>query len=220
VAAVSCSPPRLRAPGHGTTHDEARVKNLTGGEKIKVRHLYGHPFEFRPTFKLVFISNHQPAIGHLDPAWRRRMHVIPFEFVPEEIDKDLELRLFEQEGGAILQWLIDGAVAYHSRGLDQPQVVRDATADYFDTQDPVGRWMNKFVTITGNPEDRATVSDLKAAYNGWAVMEQYPVYKPAPFGTLLKRKFQGMSRVSYYRTEADRGYRGITLSTDTTGGLV
>ncbi|MEY6569847.1 DUF5906 domain-containing protein, partial [Streptomyces sp. PGLac3x] len=52
--------------------DEARVKLLTGGDKIKARRMRQDYFTFTPTHKLWLLGNHRPEVGTGGHAfWRR-----------------------------------------------------------------------------------------------------------------------------------------------------
>ena len=68
---------------------ESRIKALTGGDRISARVMRGDPFEFSPVFKLWIAGNHRPVLRNPDPAMRRRLHLMPFTFVP--IKPDLKL---------------------------------------------------------------------------------------------------------------------------------
>lgn len=61
--------------------DEARVKHLTGGDRIKARRMRQDPFSFEPTHKLWLLGNHEPEVGTGGFAFWRRMRLIPFERV-------------------------------------------------------------------------------------------------------------------------------------------
>ncbi|MCW1002714.1 hypothetical protein OJ603_10885, partial [Streptococcus anginosus] len=55
----------------GNRLDEGLVKQLTGGDSIVARHLYGSEFEYTPTFKIFMATNHKPLIrGTDDGIWR------------------------------------------------------------------------------------------------------------------------------------------------------
>ena len=101
-------------------------------------------FEFRPRFKLVIIGNNRPNLNHVDEAMQRRLHLIPFNvIIPEgERDRDLPAKL-EKELPGILAWMIEGAKLWHRDGLNPPSIVRAATKQYFETEDLFAAWARR-----------------------------------------------------------------------------
>src|SRR5262249_49341569 len=65
---------------------ESKIKHLTGGDRIRARHMRQDFFEFDPTHKIVIVGNHRPALRNVDEAMRRRLILIPFDAViPPEV---------------------------------------------------------------------------------------------------------------------------------------
>src|SRR5690606_25974113 len=97
---------------------EAKVKNLTGGDKVSARFLYQDFFEFWPQFKLFIAGNHRPALRNVDEAMRRRMHLIPFTVTipPDRRDGKLGEKLLAERNG-ILAWMLEGCLAWQREGL-------------------------------------------------------------------------------------------------------
>ncbi|MFC7472435.1 phage/plasmid primase, P4 family [Actinomadura keratinilytica] len=61
----------------GDRFDEARVKLLTGGDRIKARRMRQDFFSFEPTHKLWLLGNHRPEVGTGGFAFWRRMRLVP-----------------------------------------------------------------------------------------------------------------------------------------------
>lgn len=119
---------------------ESRIKALTGGDRISARVMRGDPFEFSPVFKLWIAGNHRPVLRNPDPAMRRRLHLMPFTFVPIKPDlKLMEALRVEREG--ILQWAVEGCLAWQKKRLKPPKVVTEATDEYFEEQDSLAAWV-------------------------------------------------------------------------------
>lgn len=97
---------------------ESKIKALTGGDKIAARFMRQDFFEFTPQFKLIVAGNHKPGLRSVDEAVRRRLNLIPFVVtIPEnERDKDLGHKL-KTEWPRILQWAIEGCLAWQRQGL-------------------------------------------------------------------------------------------------------
>jgi putative DNA primase/helicase len=146
---------------------EAKVKALTGGDRIRARYMRRDFFEFDPTHKLVIVGNHRPALRNVDEAMRRRLLLIPFDAVipPDARDPNLAEKLLA-ERSAILRWMIDGCLAWQANGLGPPARVLGATDDYFETADALGRWLDERC-ISGANESMARVAAF-ASWKGWA----------------------------------------------------
>ena len=84
---------------------EATVKYLTGGDRISARELYGRRFNFKPSHKVVLVTNHRPRVRGTDHAIWRRLRVVPFGVVipSAEQDPSLRRRLVEEDGAAVLR---------------------------------------------------------------------------------------------------------------------
>ena len=57
---------------------EAKIKTLTGGDRVRARFMRQDFFEFVPQFKLWIAGNHKPHLRSVDEAIRRRFHLLPF----------------------------------------------------------------------------------------------------------------------------------------------
>src|SRR5262249_23109446 len=70
--------------------DEAKIKTMTGGDKMTARFMRCDLFDFVPKFKLWIVGNHKPILDNVDEAMRRRMLLVPFtvQIPPEERDGD------------------------------------------------------------------------------------------------------------------------------------
>jgi putative DNA primase/helicase len=130
---------------------ESKIKTLTGGDRIRARFMHQDFFEFDPSFKLFVGGNHKPGLRGVDEAIKSRMNLVPFTVtIPRgERDKQLPEKL-KAEWPAILQWAINGCLAWQLQGLMQPDVVRKATDEYLNEQDDIGRWIDECCVIGPN----------------------------------------------------------------------
>ena len=121
---------------------ESKIKWMTGGDRIKCRHLYKDFFEFDPQFKLWLATNNLPAVsGSDDAVWRRMMVVeFPISIPPEQQDKDLLGKLIAELPG-ILNWSLKGYRQWKEMGLCPPAQVLKATTSYRDENDVVQQWL-------------------------------------------------------------------------------
>ena len=151
----------------GRRWDEAKLKSMTGGDKLTARFMRGDFFDFTPKFKLVIIGNHKPRLDNVDEAMRRRLLLVPFtvQIPPEERDPELAEKL-EAEWPAILRWAIDGCAKWRRDGLRPPKIVTEATADYFEDQDTMKQWMED-CTCDAGQFAFIRASELFASWRTW-----------------------------------------------------
>ncbi|MFJ2745818.1 phage/plasmid primase, P4 family [Streptomyces sp. NPDC087440] len=157
----------------GDRFDEARVKLLTGGDRIKARRMRQDFFSFAPTHKLWLLGNHRPEVGTGGYAFWRRIRLLPFERVVADhlkIDNLADV-LVAEEGPGILHWLITGATRYLTgpRDLTGPQQVQTATTSYAETEDHTGRFLSECCLL--DPAMRAEQRSLYTSYRSWCEME-------------------------------------------------
>jgi P4 family phage/plasmid primase-like protien len=133
---------------------EAKLKQMTGGDPIKARFMRQDFFTYSPQFKLMFAGNHKPAIRNVDMAISRRFHLIPWLVtIPKnEQNKKLSDDL-KAEWPGILQWMIDGCLAWQKQGLKPPKAVNSATQEYLDSQDTVQNFFDDCCVIARNESD-------------------------------------------------------------------
>lgn len=141
---------------------EARIKQMTGGDPVTARFMRQDFFTYTPQFKLTIAGNHKPVLRNVDEGARRRFNIVPFLHKPAKPNQKLEDKLRE-EWPSILDWMIDGCLDWQSNGLVRPQVVVDATADYFAEQDLLAHWLAE------RCEERATAeAPSSALYRDWS----------------------------------------------------
>ncbi len=147
---------------------EAVVKMLTGGDTVSARELYGRRFNFKPSHKVVLVTNHRPRVHGTDHAIWRRLRVVPFDVIipPERQDPALRLRLVEEHGTAVLAWLVQGAVAWHKEGLGDVAAVSSATEAYRAAEDVFGAWLAE-CTVEVDRTVRTKVGDLWESWKSW-----------------------------------------------------
>lgn len=148
----------------GKRWDESRIKQLTGGEPVTARFMRQDDFTFRPQFKLLFVGNHKPEIRAIDDAMRRRIQLVEFTRQPARVDPELGAVL-RQEWPQILAWMLEGCRAWQQLGLAPPAAVQAATADYFATEDALGRFLLEDCERGDHVEE---VQTLFGAWQRWA----------------------------------------------------
>ena len=129
--------------------DEAIVKQLTGGDTVTARYLYGREFEFKPEFKLIMATNYKPRIRGTDSGIWRRIRLVPFTQTIPEDKQDLQLPdKLRAELPGILNWALEGlrrwmqaSAGGKRRGLPPCAAVDNATAEYRGEQDRLKQFL-------------------------------------------------------------------------------
>jgi putative DNA primase/helicase len=145
---------------------ESRIKELTGDDVLTARFMRQDFFEFRMTQTHVIVGNYKPRLRGGDAALARRFVLVPFlaKFEGAGRDPDM-LKKLRAEGPAILQWMIDGAVTWHSDGLNIPATVSAASADYMSDNDDVAVWIDE--CCTRYPDASAKANSLYESFAHW-----------------------------------------------------
>ncbi len=127
-------------------------------------------------------------------------------FTPETRDNTLPGK-FMEEAPAILQWIIRGCLEWQRQGLNPPEIVLEATAEYFDEEDPIGRWIEQECWLD---DDRVTpTKELFNAWQEWAGEKGEHVGSMKSFTQMLRTK-----KFRKVRTTIDRrsAFAGIVLT--------
>jgi P4 family phage/plasmid primase-like protien len=197
--------------------DEAKVKALTGEKTVRANFMRENEFSFVPKYTMWLQGNEEPEVRTGGKSLERRMLVIPFvnEVPREKAEEGLPDRLATECGPALLQWIIDGAVAYLRDGLGKiPAAVTKATARYLHDQDHLRRFLEeqcqRATSEAGEAVLKVPASELFEAYRTWckaANIAADRVLNDVHFGRRLKTNHKIKSGRPGGRTH----YLGITL---------
>ncbi len=184
---------------------EARIKMVTGGEKLRANFMYKDLFEFTPQFKLLVGTNHRPALGEFGEAMRRRLHLIPFNVTISVEDRDPDLaEKLKAEADGILGWMLQGCHDLQQSGLRPPASVTSAVDDYFSAEDRFGQWMEEYCEI--GPALRTPSKSLFASWSNWAKEAGVDPKSTRYLGEQLRSRGFADGKVG-----RDRGWYGIGL---------
>jgi len=180
----------------GRRLNAGRVKWLTGGDSITARPPFGkREITFKPSHTLFLLTNHKPRIAGDEYALWKRLHLIPFalSFVPEPkepnerlADPDLPRKL-ESEAPGILAWLVRGCLEWQKQGLNPPEAVKAATAEYQSEEDILGHFLEERCDLT--PSGSAQASALHEAYKTWCEKAGHFALGQTNFGKRLTKRF-------------------------------
>ena len=148
--------------------DEQRVKD-THWRRRAHRAVHARDFfDFKPSHTLILVGNNQPEVSAGGKSFWRRLRLIPFlhEVAPAERNENLTRELIEEEGPAILAWIVAGAQAFIAKGLDDPAVVMTATTEYAESEDHVQLFIDDCCDT--RPEDeRVEYAEVYKRYAAW-----------------------------------------------------
>jgi putative DNA primase/helicase len=203
----------------GRRFSTSKVKLLTGGDTLIGRNPHDkHETRFKPTHKLILITNNKPRAPADDYAFWERATLIPFSisFVNREpkeknerrADPELDLKL-QDEASGILAWLVRNCLAYQERGLDPPPIIKQATAEYRRDEDLLADFLDEF--CFKSPGTRVGASDIYTAFRGWweAHVSKRSIPSQKKFGRWMSRKFDRRKDGTFY-------YLGVNLLDDRT----
>ncbi len=196
----------------GRAWAEARIKQMTGGDRISARFMRQDFFEYIPQFKLTIIGNHKPVLRNVDDAARRRFLIVPFNHKPPAKDMTLEGKLMN-EAPAILHWMIRGCLDWQKEGLVKPPVVMEATAEYFSDQDLFQHWLNEECEC--DPENKELSESSSVLFKSW---KEFAVAAGNSPGSQQSFKDQMLRHeFKFYRSMKAREFFGVRLKSKATG---
>lgn len=151
----------------GRQFAEVLVKQMTGGDKLAARFLFGEWFEFKPEFKIWLAVNHKPGIRGTDHAIWRRIRLIPFlvQIPADQQDKALPAKLKAELPG-IFAWAVEGCLKWQREGLSAPEAVMAATEGYREEMDVLGEFLSERCVL--NPPAKVSAQGIYQAYCNWA----------------------------------------------------
>jgi putative DNA primase/helicase len=189
--------------------DPAVLKTFTGEDTISARYLHKEFFEFKPEGKLLFQANLRPDVRDTSHGFWRRVLFIPFRKRFSDSEKDPNLReTLKREASGILNWLVQGCLAWQRNGLHPPKEVMEAVQDYRNATDLLAEFFETKCEFGSNHVTaKASLYEAYLAY-----CEESRIRKP-----LARQKFnedlRGRDGIAECREGSARtkAWRGIAL---------
>ena len=198
----------------GVRFAEGLVKQATGGDRMRGCFKYQNSFEFVPSLKLWIALNHKPSVRGTDEGFWRRIRLIPFSVTipPEERDPSLRFRLRDELEG-ILAWAVRGAFEWYHFGLNDPEIVREATQSYRDDEDTFGEWISECLTFSEHWSESGSV--VYRSFKDWCERQGIKPMAGNKFAKMLKDK----GFVSKKGGSGRMQWIGVRVVTEGNGGL-
>lgn len=186
----------------GLRLNEAKLKTLSGNDRISARFLHGEFFTFQPVCKFVLAMNHKPIAKDDSPGFWDRIRLVPFlhTFPEGTRDETLQAKLIESEGPGILAWAVEGCLRWQASGLTKPPAVINATAEYQADSDQLAEFLATCCTLE-DPNAVTSASAVQKSYTGWA--------DHRGLGKFERLGSSGLSRLLSERFEKKRMNNGL-----------
>lgn len=192
------------------TINASLTKQLTGNSSITARFLNQNSFDFRMQAKIFIDTNHLPNVNDQTLFESGRIKIIPFNrhFEDHEQDKTLKFTLADPENlSGILNWCIEGHKLFREEGLDEPEDVKNATAQYRQDSDRISQFIDAWLEEGKDENYQPYEVSTKAAfrvYSKWADEmnyrpENYKNFRAAmekAFTVKIKRPIAGGEKIS------------------------
>ncbi|WP_188193435.1 DNA primase family protein [Nonomuraea sp. SYSU D8015] len=148
----------------GSRFNEARLKQVTGGDSINAAFKHKDEFTFKPTHQMILQGNHRPDVAYGGYGFKRRFREIPFDNQVSEDNMDTELKSkLLMEGERILWWMAEGAKEYLDAGKMPPcQRIRERTEEYAESEDKYQAFLEE--CCEAGADFRINATDLYKAY--------------------------------------------------------
>ena len=195
----------------GKQLDTASVKHLCSTGDINAQFKGKDAFTFKPSHATVLCTNHMPEVKTFDNGTWDRLIVIPFNgrFRNQATEvKNYGAYLVENCGGAILQWIIDGAQKYiqNDYKLIIPETIQVAMNSYQEEND----WAAEFFCqkLIFDEKQTAMGSELYDAYKNYC---DYSDINPLAQTVVLPR-IEAHPGVTKKRTSKGMQYKGVGVN--------
>lgn len=179
-------------------HD--RIKQMTGGDTMRVANKHEKSFEFLPACKLWLACNDLPTVTDDSLAFWARVIVIPFRRSFRGVENTVlrpALSTDPAHQSAVLAWLVKGAIDYYREGLGaMPASVREATNDFRDIAWPLTPFVRE--DCFTNADAFVAVGDFNLAYLRFCERQGVPSDRRLGWKRVLK-----LMEGRYKTTEVD-----------------
>jgi len=202
----------------GRSWNDTLLKDLTGGEKMTARKMHKDEFSFTPCATLIFTANTLPSFHGAQEAMLRRVLLVEMsrKFSADEQDPNLAARLLNDEGPAILGWMIEGARKFLAngggvKGLGIPKAITDATQKYFEEEDIVLQFLIEMQSGGGRPNEWSegafvSYTVLQEEFSDWTRRNGHKLWSLRSL-TKAVNENAGRYGLRASRTKSSRGFQ-------------
>ena len=176
------------APSHSFV-ESSTFKQMTAGDEIEVRKLYGEPIMWKCTAKLVFACNELPFSADFTHGMFRRLIIIPFRqtFSREKGNLDpMILNKLLEERSDIFKYCLEKYFACRARSFEftKARASIEELDDYISYSDHVDR----FIQDTCRFDSSGPTIPINAAYNLFVIWcKDNHIHRPISFASFTRR---------------------------------
>ena len=205
----------------------AKVKSLTGRDLQTTRDIGQGEISFTPEFTLFCLCNEIPNTDRMDNATKRRLCIVDFKFkfTPNPVegtnDRAIDESLKDKFDDDIyahqfMRLLIDRMLTKYNDELYIPDIVKQTTKEYFDSNNIIGDFISNYLVHV----------PCKNETYGWNILNASTAYSAflnfSDEGEITRQRFhKGMEDNGYKKTmkkmkennqvKSVRGYLGLEL---------
>ncbi|MDP1819029.1 MAG: phage/plasmid primase, P4 family [Acidimicrobiales bacterium] len=167
------------------------LKGVTGGDVMTAERKFEAAYDYQPHVRLIFSANQAPRTPDPSQAFFDRWIVIRFARRFRDASGEIPRSVLDARLAAPgeLSGLLNRALAalpdVLSRGIDEPESLQVAKAEFREATDPLSVWLDRCVEAI--PEGYIAKVDLAAAYNLWAARHGHAEMSVNAFGRAIRR---------------------------------
>lgn len=198
--------------GSATIKNFHILKRLIGRDMITARHIYGKPFQFVNTCKIMYSCNDAPIIDDKTDAAGRRLRVVICDSSHESVDPFyLENMMSEEEKSGLVNHAIEGLRSLIKRGDFK-------TTCKIDTYEELSKMTTSFaedcLIVTRNDNDHLSTESLYIMFEAWCNEREFPVKSRRAFmiDFTNKMKYQQVDKKNIrVGNKVVKGFVGIII---------
>ncbi|MBW2605329.1 MAG: hypothetical protein JRE28_13630 [Deltaproteobacteria bacterium] len=158
------------------------VKRMTGDRTMQGRFMRQDLFEFHTTHKTILITQNLPIIKETADAIWDRVCLVPWNYrIPDDQQNPHLINNLSAEWPGILNWLIEGCLAWQKAGYTLPtsEEIKTASEKYRRESDLLSDFVEEMVLLDMPGESKVRKGELYKAYMDWAKENEvkYPLSK-------------------------------------------
>ncbi|MEI7831626.1 MAG: phage/plasmid primase, P4 family [bacterium] len=199
-------------------------KRVVSGESISARRIYGSPFDFKPSAKLILAANQLPYSPDHSTGFTRRILIVPFnrKFEGDECDSSLLPKLLAELPGILLF-----AVKGYQRLVEQNYIFTESTKcrqefdEYRDINNPMLVFVNE--CLEAESGGRITRDSLRNTFDAWCDINHHSGIKKMNNANLFKKIREILresgTMVEEKRSNGKRYFTNVKIKPQTTDSL-